>query len=350
MIEKPNITDERIISALREIFLIPVIGVEFLPLGLDSAAWAYRVEAKNATYFLKLRKEIPNPAGILIPRFLKQQGIQQVMAPLSTQDGEAWASADDFFFILYPFIAGERVIDVGMSDTHWVEFGSVLKKLHSMKLSLEFLSQIKRETFIPKQLGFAKGLHAQVKVRKYDDPSQEELAVFWLENYETIGTILERTESLAKRMQETNLEFILCHADIHTANLLLTDDDKIYIVDWDETLLAPKERDLLFVIGSIFNDTSDGRWERLFFQGYGETEVDPLALAYYRYDWCVEDMGEFAKDVFGRENLGEETKVNSIGWFKSLFTQGNSVETALNAKIGNLNLEMEKELTDSSEN
>ena len=224
-------------------------------------------------------------------------------------------------------------MEVGMSDAHWIEFGSVLKQLHTTQPTPELLLQIKRETFIPKQLTFAKELHSQVKVRKYDDPFQKELADFWLENYETIDTILERTEALSKRMQGTELEFVLCHADIHTANLLLSDDDKIYIVDWDETLLAPKERDLLFVIGSIFNDTSNGRWEQLFFEGYGETEVDPLALAYYRYDWCVEDIGEFAKDIFGRANIGKETKANSIGWFKYLFEHGNSVELALGSSM-----------------
>jgi len=333
VIEKPNIMDERIISVLRDSFLIPLIRIEFLPLGLDSSAWAYRVESKSATYFLKLRKEIPNPVGILIPLFLKERGIQQVMAPNLTKNGEAWATADDFFFILYPFIKGERVIDVGMSDSYWVEFGSALERLHTMKLPPELLRQIKCETFIPKQLEHCKKIHAQVKVREYDDPFQKELADFWLKNYETIATILERIETLSKRMRETNLEFVLCHADIHTANLLLSDDDKIYIVDWNETILAPKERDLLFVIGSIFNDTSGGRWERLFFEGYGETKIDPLALAYYRYDWCVEDIGAFTEDVFDRENIGAETKMNSIRWFKSLFAKGNSVETALATDI-----------------
>ena len=333
MIEKPDIADKNIISVLRENFSIPVVGIKFLPLGLDSSAWAYRVDAENVTYFLKLRKEIPNPAGILIPRFLKKQGIEQVMAPLSTKDGESWASADDFFFILYPFIAGERVMDVGMSDAHWMEFGSVLKRLHATEPPPELLRQIKRETFVPKQLGFCKELHKQLKILEYQDPFQKELSAFWLENYGTISTILERTETLAKRMQDTNLEFVVCHADIHTANVLLSDDDNIFIVDWDETILAPKERDLLFIVGSIFNDTSEGRWERLFFEGYGKTEIDPLALAYYRYDWCVEDIGEFAKDIFGRENLGEETKVDSIRWFKTLFSQGNSVETALGTQL-----------------
>lgn len=329
MIEKPDIPDERILSALQEGYSILPTGLEFLPLGLDSSAWAYRVEAEDETYFLKLRKEIPNPAGILIPRFLKEQGIQQVMAPLSTINGKVWANSDHFFLILYPFLTGKRVMDVGMSDAHWVEFGSILKRLHMTKLSPGLLGHVKRETFIPKQLGFAKGLHAQLKVRKYDDPFQKELAAFWLEHAETIGIILERTEVLSNRMQASHLEFVLCHADIHTANVLLTEDDTIYIVDWDETLLAPKERDLLFVIDSIFNDISQGSWERLFFEGYGKAEVDPLALAYYRYDWCVEDIGEFAEDIFGRERLGDETKANSLSWFKFLFAPGNSVEMAL---------------------
>lgn len=224
-------------------------------------------------------------------------------------------------------------MDVGMSDAHWVEFGSALKQLHTIQPTPELLRRIKRDAFVPKQLNFARELHTQVRARKYDDPFQKELTEFWLENYETITTIIERTETLSKRMQDTDLEFVICHADIHTANILLSDDDKIYIVDWDETILAPKERDLLFVIGSIFNDTSGERWEQLFLEGYGETKVNPLALAYYRYDWCVEDMGEFAEDVFRRENLGKETKANSIGWFKSLFLTGNSVELALGSNM-----------------
>lgn len=332
MIEKPNISDERIISALQENYSIYVSGIEFLPLGLDSSAWAYRMETENDIHFLKLRKEIPNPAGILIPRFLKEQGIEQVMAPLPTQNGETWAIADDFFFILYPFITGQRVMDVGMSDAHWVEFGSVLKRLHTTIPPSGLLSQLRSETFIPKQLEFTKQLHRLFTNRSYNDPFKKELSAFWLEKYETISSILERTEALSIKMQASDLEFVLCHADVHTANVLLTEDDKILIIDWDETLLAPKERDLLFVMGSIFNDTSEGKAEQLFFEGYGETQVDPLALAYYRYDWCVEDMGEFAKDVFGRENVGEETKANSIGWFKSLFSKGNSIEIALGTR------------------
>jgi spectinomycin phosphotransferase len=333
MIEKPNISDERIISALQESFSIPAMTVEFLPLGLDSSAWSYRVHAENGTYFLKIRKEIPNPEGILIPRLLKEKGIEQVIVPLSTKNGEAWATTDDFFFIVYPFITGQRVMDIGMSDAHWMEFGSIMKKLHTVKLTSELASHIKRERFMPQWIEWIKEIHAKIKSCEYNDPFQKELAELWRRNYSTISTILERTEALARRMQKIDLEFVLCHADIHTANLLLTEDDKIFIVDWDDTMLAPKERDLLFVMGSIFGDASEGEAEQLFFEGYGKAEVNSLALAYYRYDWCVEDMGGFAEQIFTTENVSEETKKSSIWWFNSLFSQGNSVETALNTEI-----------------
>jgi spectinomycin phosphotransferase len=224
-------------------------------------------------------------------------------------------------------------MDVGMSDAHWVEFGSVLKRIHTTKLTPDIANQIKRENFSSQRLEWDKDVHAQVKSRKYDDPFQKELAEFWLENYSTISTILQRSAALAKKMQATDLEFVLCHADIHTANVLRTEDDRIFIVDWDDTIIAPKERDLLFVMGSIFGDMSRGRAEQLFFAGYGKTEVDRLALAYYRYNWCVEDIGGFAEHIFTTENIGEETKKSAIWWFKNLFSQGNSVETAMNTRV-----------------
>jgi spectinomycin phosphotransferase len=334
VIEKPNITDDKIISVLRENYSIHVTAVEFLPLGWDATSWSYRIEAENGDNFLKLRKGLPNPAGILIPRFLKQQGIGQVMAPLSSAGGKAWELVDDFHFILYPFIRGKRVMDIGMSDGHWVEFGSVMKRLHTTKLTPDLARQIRRETFTSQRLEWDKKIHAQVMACEYSDPFQRELAEFWRENHATIATILERSELLSGRMQAAHLEFVLCHADIHTANVLRTEDDKIFIVDWDETMLAPKERDLMFALESIFGDRMEGRAERLFFEGYGEPEIDQVSLAYYRYNWCVEDMGGFAEHIFTEENIGEETKKSSIWWFKSLFEHENSIQLALNTDIG----------------
>ena len=69
--------------------------------------------------------------------------------------------------------------------------------------------------------------------------------------------------------RQVDLEFALCHADIHTANILITPEQDMVIVDWDDTLLAPKERDLMFVLGG---DAFQTREVRLFLEGYGKRD------------------------------------------------------------------------------
>jgi spectinomycin phosphotransferase len=331
MIEKPNISDEKIISALRGHYSIPVIGVEFLPIGNDASAWAYRVETENQnTYFLKVRKDISNPAGFIVPRFLQDHGIAQVLAPLPTKGQELWIDVEDFFLILYPFVTGNEAMEVGMSDSQWMEFGSLLRQIHGTELPSRISKDVRRETFIPKWSRIAKELHKSVNAQYFDDPCQRELANFWQEKNETIQTLMERTEQIGKRLQQTDVEFALCHADIHTANLLLTVEQDMFIVDWDDTLFAPKERDLMFVLGEDINQSQE---EQRFFEGYGTVEINQPALTYYRYEWCIQEIGDFGTRVFLTKDSGEDTKRASVKGFIKLFSQGDVIESAFNTRI-----------------
>jgi spectinomycin phosphotransferase len=123
-----------------------------------------------------------------------------------------------------------------------------------------------------------------------------------------------------------DLEFLLCHADIHTANILITNEQNMFIVDWDDTLLAPKERDLMFVLE---RDSIRTREEQLFFDGYGNEEINQLVLAYYGYEWCVQEIGDYGQRVFLAKDAGRDTKQDSLEGFIELFLPGNVVEAAL---------------------
>src|SRR5215470_7300327 len=96
MREKPELGDGEIIDCLRDNYAIQVTGIDFLPLGNDSSAWVYKVNtACGMPYFLKIRRGLLefDESSLTVPRFLKESGIEQLVAPIFSRTGKLWATA-----------------------------------------------------------------------------------------------------------------------------------------------------------------------------------------------------------------------------------------------------------------
>ncbi len=328
MLEPPPLSNEKIISSLHANFDINVNKLEFLPIGNDSNSWVYKVHADKESYFLKAKRLPIYEPSLTIPHFLKERGLHQVIAPLPSKAQDLYQTLDDFALILYPFIDGDNGMNLGLTDKQWIEYGTFLKQLHSIKLPNELSNTIQRETFIahPERLELVKEFHKMILERSHATATEKELIEFWKNRYDEIGKIISRTEELGRMLQNNKLEFVLCHADIHTANLLIDTKGNLFVVDWDGPILAPKERDLMFIGGSIATLAADTK-EHLFYQGYGQTEINTLALAYYRYEWVIQDMGDYAWRVF-HDAMGDETKHHALRGFIGLFEASDVVDVA----------------------
>jgi len=79
--------------------------------------------------------------------------------------------------------------------------------------------------------------------------------------------------------------------------VLIHENADIYIVDWDEPIMAPKERDLMFIGGGVGNVWNKPLEEKLFYKGYGKTEINPTNLAYYRHERIVEDIAIYSQEL-----------------------------------------------------
>ncbi|MCX6047854.1 MAG: phosphotransferase [Chloroflexi bacterium] len=334
MLEKPNLPFEKIIACLRESYGIPVIDLDFLPIGYDTSASVYRVRTDTgARYFLKVKQGSLYEASVNVPHALHKQGLAQVVAPLPTRQHELWQRVDEYVLLLYPFLEGVNGMVNGLSDQQWVELGAFLQKLHTTTLSAPLLAQVPKETFIPspKWVGIVKTFLATPPVGDHTDRLEQELAAFWQSKQAEIQQLVERTEALGRLLQKRSLPFVLCHADIHTANLLLNQAEQIFIVDWDQSICAPKERDLMFVIGSTIGSTVAAKTEALFLTGYGPAVIDWMALTYYRYEWVVQELGDFAERVFLMPELGRATKKEAVQGLIALFEPGDVVDVAYQA-------------------
>lgn len=327
MLEKPDIEDEFVISSLQEEYKLQVAALTFLPLGADMGTAVYRVATGDGTaYFLKLRKGF-DEIVVTVPLFLESQGIQEIIVPFETKSNQGWADFGEYKVILYPFIEGKNGFEVELTDHHRRTLGSTLKGIHSANVPPELKKQIPREVFAPDRRESLKSFQEQVKNQTFDDPTAAKLAGFMKSKRSEISHFIERAEGLASELQSKPLEFVLCHTDIHGGNMLISDHDEFYIVDWDAPLLAPKERDLMFIGGGIDEIWKSKREEAVFYKGYGKTEVNLSALAYYRYERVIEDLVVICEQLLLTDEGGADRE-QAYRWFTSNFGRGQTIEIA----------------------
>jgi spectinomycin phosphotransferase len=330
MLEKPSLTDDAIINRLNQQYRLTVVSLEFLPIGNDAAAWVYKVSAVNAAYLLKVKWGQISLASLDVPHFLYESGIEQVVAPIPNQSHELSTSLQEFTLILYPFIDGQSGMQIGLSLDQWRNLGAILRKMHSTRFPSELVQQVPRESFTLKAnwMQIIHSLQQGLSAITIRDELEEKLAVFWQEHTQEIAHIISRTEELGRLLQAQSLPYVLCHADIHIANVLVDGAGHLFIVDWDGTLFAPKERDLMFVVGGREASSPENESERAFMSGYGHADISWLALAYYRYEWVVQEIADFAERVFLMPGIGLETKQDAVRGFKQLFRPGDVITSA----------------------
>ncbi len=329
MLEKPDINDAKIIQCLQTEYGLSIDKIAFLPLGADLNTAVYRAETNDDTlYFVKLRRGDFDEASVAVPKFLSDLGIKQIIPSLPTQTGKLWANLDSHKIILYPFVKGHNGFEVNLSDQQRIEFGAALKKFHTANIPAAITKNVRQETFSAKWRKKVKSFLVQIENEVFDDPIALELAAFLKTKRDETLELINRTERLALMLQAQSPEFILCHADIHGWNLLITGDNALYMVDWDTLIFAPKERDLMFVacgLGGIGHTLQEE--ETLFYQGYGQTQPNPVALAYYRYERIIEDIAISCEQIFLSTEGGEDRK-QSLENLKSNFRPKGTIEIA----------------------
>jgi spectinomycin phosphotransferase len=329
MLEKPNIPDEAIISRLQEEYGLRVTALSFLPIGADTGTVVYRVStAEGMAYFLKLRKGFTEIV-VTVPLLLKSRGIQEIIIALETRTKQYWADFGEYKIILYPFIEGKNSFEMELSDQHKHRLGSALKAIHAVQVPAELQKLIPEEAFSRKWRENLRALQVQVEEGSFQDPTAAKLAAFMKSRRIEINRLLERTETLASELQSQPLELVLCHTDLHRANMLITANNELYIVDWDAPLLAPKERDLMFIGGGIDYIWKSKQDEALFFEGYVGSEINFALLAYYRYERVIEDLVAYSEQLLLTDEGGADRE-EAYRRFTGNFEPGQTIEIADN--------------------
>ena len=311
MREKPAIADELLQATLRDQYGLVPVTLEFLPVGLDYYAGVYRVVSEQGSAFLlKVTSRPLYEPRYLVPRYLNDSGIPSVIAPLPTKSGALWTKLADWTVILYPFIEGNSS-KTGMTNEHWRALGSIFRHIHQTPVPAVGFESLRRETFdVTEYVEWIHDFETQhLHAEHRGSVSKRALRADWLAHQSTIHRGISSLQKLAEVLQKQSGPYVFCHADLHTRNLIRDYHGHVFVIDWDDVMLAPKERDFIF----IREPQSAAFWE-----GYQNLQIDWVALTYYRLERTIQDVIACAQDMFFNDDLGEESKADIAQLFHEI--------------------------------
>ena len=275
MTEKQSLSPQSIIDCLNTNYGIAVTTLTFLPLGADMNASVYKAETQGGlSYFVKLKRGHHYDISVAILALLQASGIQQIIPPIKTIDGELTQHINDFTLIVYPFVDGQNGFCYNLTDDQWVTLGKVLRQVHEFDVPPSIKDRIRKEVYSSKWREAVRSLYAHIDGNLTGDETALKLQTFMKEHRAVIHRLVDRAEALSQKIQEQSPEFVLCHSDIHGGNVLIDGNGAIYIVDWDDPIMAPKERDLMFIGGGVANVWNNPHEEEFFYKGYGKTKIN----------------------------------------------------------------------------
>ncbi|HEU5374666.1 MAG TPA: aminoglycoside phosphotransferase family protein [Ktedonobacteraceae bacterium] len=325
MREPPDIGEEHLRACLQDQYdLIPAV-LEFLPLGHDYDAGVYHVvSTQGSEYVLKVTSRLLYEPNCLVPAYLRDQGITSIVAPVPTAGGALWTKPGDWTVILSPWINGVCSL-TGMTDAQWKEVGSIFQQIHRVKLPPSGFESLRKERFDPAEYARWIRTFETQHMREVSSASvaQRALRSTWKAHQPTIHMAVSALEKLAAVLQARTLPYVICHADLHARNLIRDQAGHVFVIDWDEVMLAPKERDFIFVREP---------YAEAFFQGYGDAEIDWSLLTYYLWERVVQDIIYDTHNVCFRDDWTEETRAQVAQTFhESLEPGASNLRAALKA-------------------
>ena len=281
--------------------------IENLILGNDPSARIYRiVDHSNQTYFLKLNRNEVTKQGIRVPFYLYSQGIDAVIPPIVNKKGKLWFSEDGFTWVLYPFVQSCNGYEVEFSSLQWISFGESLSEIHAVLLPDDLHQSLPRESFKSISCKRVKEFDVIIKNTIFKDPVSAKLAGFWKEKRNEIQLLIHNTDQIGRKVRTETFDLVLCHADLHPGNTVIDEEGNLIIVDWDSPILAPKERDLMFIGGGHrFKNTAFNA----FYNAYGKLKPNLELISYYRNERILADIAVTSDEIFGNKGTEKEREI-----------------------------------------
>ncbi|WP_405062256.1 aminoglycoside phosphotransferase family protein [Kribbella sp. NBC_01505] len=259
--------------------------VELSPVGhgADLAAQVWRASTATNRYAVKWSGAGTN-TGHQVAAYLGDSGLPGVPEVVRTVEGGLWTfHGKKKRLTVTPWIDGRRAADGGLTVEQWSQYGVLLRRVHDAEPPARLRDALPKQSHIVARVP---GLAAEVRERVSEpqDEVEAELAGLWARYAGTIDVLLADDPPVPEGPR------VVCHGDPHLGNVLVAEDG-LQLIDWDDVILAPREQDLMFMLGGMGEvGPTTAEQVEAFLSGYGPHVVDENAVRYYRHIRAREDV------------------------------------------------------------
>ncbi|MFC4017192.1 phosphotransferase [Micromonospora sp. GCM10011542] len=283
---------------VREDFGIELDALEPVTHGADQQARLWRARAVDGTGYAVKLSGGGTPAGLLVTAHLAGQGVRGVAAPLPTRDGRLYSRREGRRLSVVPWVSDERALGGAMTLAHWRAYGEVLAAVHAAAVTDDLAELLPRGGGTYQRILTA----TRAQAGRLRDPGRAgavaELAEVWASVADPVAALIRAVERLAVEVRDRPGPAVVCHGDPHLGNLLLGPDGQVWLIDWDDAVLAPRECDLMFILGGVLAFAPvTGEQQAAALAGYGAVDVDPARLAWFLAVRALDDLSDWTRQA-----------------------------------------------------
>jgi len=276
---------------IQENFGISVISLTLVPKW--EAARACIVESSEHTnFFLKIYSDdsIPDSAFRFAHDLYAKAGITNITHPLATSNGQMRIQLGDFHIALFDLISGTTGEQDKLTDRQLERLGELLARIHQSKTVIGEYSV--RERFeIPFRDRLVAIFNGISEISRNSTKYTTQLKFFLEPHRKRFTEELERLGELQRKVRRKSLEFVNCHGEPSPGNVLSSSSGEVYLLDWDDPIFAPKEKDLLF-----FKDNIEP-----VMKGYSlfskDNNIDRDVLEFYGHMWNLGEIADYGSKI-----------------------------------------------------
>ncbi|WP_199423653.1 phosphotransferase family protein [Actinotalea solisilvae] len=285
-----------------EEFGVRLVATEEVAHGADRRARLWRARADDGSRYALKRSSGGTPAGTVVSAYLADRGVPGVVGPRRTRHGRLWAGGDGDRLTLVPWVSDTRALDGPMTTAHWRAYGEVLAAVHAAEVTDELAALLPAGgAAYPAVVASARSVDARLRELGPDaraDPLVDGLSGVWSGMRDAVTALADAVERLGAGPLADPGPAVVCHGDPHLGNLLLGPRDRVWLVDWDDAVLAPRECDLMFVRDGVLAFAPVTPAQRAaVLAGYGPVDADAARSAWFLALRACDDVADWSRQV-----------------------------------------------------